>query len=307
MPRFRPLLPVALAILLVFAQVSTAQPIDRQRLLDRLAFLASSEMAGRYPGTEGHARAHAFLERTFDELNLRLAYPARTDTFAFTNRRNGNRYVGQNIAGWVQGTRHPESFLIVMAHYDHLGVRDGQTYFGADDNASGVVALLELAERVSQSPLEHSVLFLALDAEEMGLQGARHVVENPPVPLTQVRMVINMDMVSRSEANELFAAGTYHTPALGVPLGRVATRAPIRLLFGHDSPDLPRGDDWSNSSDHGPFHRAGLPFIYFGVEDHDTYHTPNDTFERITPDFFVGAVATIYDALKELDQFWASR
>lgn len=298
---------LACTLILSLVHVATAQSVDRQRLLERLEFLASGEMAGRYPGTDGHARALAFLESTFDALNLRLAYPARTDTFAFTNRRNGNHYVGKNVAGWVQGTRHPEAFIVVIAHYDHLGVRDGQTYYGADDNASGVVALLELAEHVSRNPLENSVLFIALDAEEMGLQGARHVVENPPIPISQMRMVINMDMVSRNEANELFAAGTYHTPALGVPLGRVATRAPIRLLFGHDSPDLPRGDDWSNSSDHGPFHRAGVPFIYFGVEDHDTYHTPNDTFDRITPDFFVGAVATIYDALRELDRFWAER
>jgi Zn-dependent M28 family amino/carboxypeptidase len=112
---------------------------------------------------------------------------------------------------------------------------------------------------------------------------------------------VNMDMVSRSEAGELYAAGTYHYPFLFPLVERVAERAPVTLLTGHDRPDLPPGDDWTLSSDHGAFHEVGIPFIYFGVEDHPGYHNPTDTFENITPEFYVRAVTTVLDFVREAD------
>jgi hypothetical protein len=82
----------------------------------------------------------------------------------------------------------------------------------------------------------------------------------------------------------------------------VAERAPVRLLTGHDRPDLPPGDDWTMASDHGAFHEVGIPFLYFGVEDHPGYHHPSDTFENITPEFYGNAVETILDFLMGADR-----
>ena len=112
---------------------------------------------------------------------------------------------------------------------------------------------------------------------------------------------VNLDMVSRNERDELYVAGTYHYPSLLPLVQRLAGEAPVTLRTGHDRPDLPSGDDWTLLSDHGPFHRAGIPFLYFGVEDHEDYHMPTDTFDKIDADFFVRAVETVRRALRALD------
>jgi Zn-dependent M28 family amino/carboxypeptidase len=149
-------------------------------------------------------------------------------------------------------------------------------------------------------------VFVAFDAEEHGLQGARAFVDAPPVARDRIALNVNLDMVSRGDTGELYAAGTHHTPALRAPLEEVAARAPVTLLFGHDRPeDGP--NDWTMQSDHGAFHQAGIPFVYFGVEDHPDYHQPTDTADRIDPGFFARAAATILDALRTLDTALISR
>ena len=190
-------------------------------------------------------------------------------------------------------------YFVVSAHYDHLGIRDGVVYPGADDNASGVAVILEVAAYCQKNPFRRSIVFAAFDAEEGGLNGARVFVATPPVPKERIALNVNLDMVSRSDKREIFIAGTYHTPALKAPLEEVARRAPITVLFGHDRPKAIAGgvDDWTNQSDHGPFHAAKIPFVYFGVEDHADYHKPTDTADKINRGFFVDVAETILDAM----------
>lgn len=276
--------------------------IDREALLRTLSVLAHDSMEGRRTGTPGNERARGFLLLRFDQLRLEPVGLTRSQEFEFTDRRDGEAHEGLNIMGMVPGTRHPERYIVVTAHYDHLGVRNGEISNGADDNASGTAALLALADYFRDNRPAHSIVLAALDAEEMGLEGARAFVEQPPVPLDRIVMNVNLDMVSRSQAGELYAAGTYHYPFLGPLVEEVAADAPVSLLRGHDSPDLPPGDDWTTASDHGPFHERGIPFIYFGVEDHGGYHNPTDTFENITPEFYVAAVETILDFLLVADR-----
>jgi Zn-dependent M28 family amino/carboxypeptidase len=190
--------------------------------------------------------------------------------------------------------------MIVTAHYDHLGVRDGATYHGADDNASGVSVLLALARQCRESPWTHDAVLVAFDAEEQGLQGAKAFVAAPPISKERIGININMDMVARGDKGELHVAGTHHRPALKPILQPVAARAPIKLLFGHDSGG--GHEDWTAQSDHGAFHAAGIPFIYFGVEDHPDYHKPTDTADKIDATFFYRAATTILDAVTALDR-----
>jgi Zn-dependent M28 family amino/carboxypeptidase len=194
--------------------------------------------------------------------------------------------------------------MVVSAHYDHVGVRDGQVYPGADDNASGVAGLLALAAMCSRNPWRHDVLFAAFDAEEMGLQGARSFVASPPVSRDRIALNVNMDMISRSDAREIYIAGTAHRPELQVVLEPVAARSKATVRFGHDRPgEKARGvDDWTMQSDHGAFHAAGIPFVYFGVEDHRDYHRPTDIIEKVNAAFFMHVVATIFDATQALDK-----
>ena len=279
-----------------------AERISSDQLLESLSVLAHDSMEGRRTGSEGSERAQRYLLDRYDGLGLAPVAGARTQSFSFTSRRDSEEYEGLNILGKVEGTVHPERYVVVTAHYDHLGMQDGEIFNGADDNASGSAALLALAAYFLETPPEHSIVFAALDAEEMGLQGARAFITDPPVPLQQVIMNVNLDMISRSEVDELYAAGTYHYPFLTPLVEEVAAEAPVRLLMGHDSPDLPPGDDWTMASDHGPFHEAGIPFIYFGVEDHPGYHHPSDTFQNITPGFYVNAVETVLDFLLVVDR-----
>ncbi len=280
--------------------------IDRDRLLHHLSVLAHDSMEGRRTGSPQNEQARQYLLQTLDELGLPEVNGDRKHSFQFTNNRDGQQYTGVNVLGMVQGTGAPDEFLVVTAHYDHLGVVDGEIFNGADDNGSGTAALLELARYFVEHPPEHSILFVFFDAEEMGLQGARAFINDPPVPLDQFLMNINLDMVSRNEADELYAVGTYHYPFLTPLVEEVAKGAALHLLRGHDAPDLPPGDDWTMASDHGPFHERGVPFIYFGVEDHPGYHHPSDTFENITPDFYHRAAETILEFILVADRAGAS-
>jgi hypothetical protein len=277
------------------AAVQDSQRIDVVQLLDDQRTLAHDSMEGRRTGTEGNERARRFLLDAFEERGFVPPEWPASQPFEFTGRQDEQRYEGLNILGMITGTVHPDRYIVVTAHYDHLGVRDGEIYNGADDNASGVAGIMALGAWFRSNPPRHSVILVAFDAEEMGLQGARAFIADPPAPLDRVVMNINLDMVSRSEVNELYAAGTYHYPFLTPLVEEVAEGAPVTLLMGHDSPDLPPGDDWTMASDHGPFHQVGIPFIYFGVEDHPGYHHPSDTFENITPEFYGSAIETILD------------
>jgi len=269
--------------------------LDPERLLQDVSVLAHDSMQGRETGTAGAASARAFIQRSLEDAGVDPVGPAYGHPFTWA------RGTGQNVVARIPGEEHPQRYIVLTAHYDHEGVRDGEIYNGADDNASGVAALLALARTVSAEPLRHSLLLVATDAEESGLQGARAFVADPPVPLEAIRLNVNLDMVSRADG-VLWAGGAHHTPALRPVLETVTAEPPLTLRLGHDRPNAPEGDDWTNASDHGPFHEAGIPFVYFGVEDHADYHRPTDDVERVDPAEYAAVVRTILAALRALDE-----
>jgi Zn-dependent M28 family amino/carboxypeptidase len=265
-----------------------------------ISVLAHDSMEGRLVATPGGERARRFLLRRFNEIGLEQFNGTYEQPFTFT--RNEQQVRGINVVGYVRGSVQPDRYIVIFAHYDHLGIRDGQIYNGADDNASGTAALLALAHYFSQHQPRHSLIFAALDAEEGGLRGARAFVASPPVDRSAFVMNVNMDMVGRNDANELYVAGTHHYPALLEHVRRVAAVAEVRLLTGHDTPNPANpSDDWTMASDHAAFHEIGIPFLYFGVEDHPDYHRPTDTLEGIQPGFYNRAVRTVLMAVRVLD------
>lgn len=280
-------------------------------MLSDLGVLAHDSLEGRRIGTPGSERARRFIIAALESRGVSPFNGQRTRAFQFTGRGAAEPQQGVNVLGFVRGTVQPERYIVVTAHYDHLGVRDGQVYNGADDNASGTAAILALADWLRAHPPRTSFLFVALDGEETGLRGARAFVTDPPVALDRIVMNVNLDMLSRSEKRELYASGTYHYPLLAPLVGEVAAASKIELLIGHDRPDLPPGDDWTDSSDHGPFHQAGIPFLYFGEEDHPGYHRPTDDAQDITRDFYVEAIETVLDFLlladRDADRIYQAR
>jgi Zn-dependent M28 family amino/carboxypeptidase len=273
---------------------------DSARLLDDLAWLSDDAREGRGFGTPGNAAAREYLVRAMDESAIDAPASGRLQAFPI-RIRGADQGEGVNVLGVIEGSEHPDRYIVLTAHFDHEGVRDGEIYNGADDNASGTAAVMSMARYLMEHRPAHSVLIGLVDAEEVGLQGARALVESGPVAVDRMVLNVNLDMVSRNDS-VLFAAGTAHTPSLRAPLEEVAAGAGVVLRFGHDRADGSAGDDWTFSSDHGPFHRAGVPFVYFGVEDHDDYHRPTDDFEKVDPGFYVRSVTTILEALLALDR-----
>jgi hypothetical protein len=286
---------------------ATAAAIDSVALMKDLSVLAHDSMEGRATGTPGGYRARAFIERSFRERGLQpfaQRLPSGTGAsflqpFGF-NRRAADMD-GTNVIGVVPGRERPGRYIVITAHFDHLGIRNGEVFNGADDNASGSAALLALAGYFASNPPRLSIIFAALDAEEMGLQGARAFVADPPAHPDSIAININMDMIGRSDAGELYVAGTHHYPDLLPYVESVAAHAEVRLIPGHDAPGGRPGDDWTMLSDHAAFHAAGIPFLYFGVEDHRDYHRATDDLTGIQPGFYVRAVRTVLDMVRLLD------
>ncbi|WP_296700100.1 M28 family peptidase [Algoriphagus sp.] len=290
--------------LIFLCSASLAQQVDKKTLLDNIEFLSSDDFKGRRTGGEENLRARNYLKDQFIELGLKSHYRNHEQLFSFEGRRDNEKYEGANVEGFIGGNTSRKLFVIT-AHFDHVGigraVEGDSIYNGADDNASGTAALLALAEYFSKNRPEHSFIFVALDGEEMGLQGAKALIRDFPFPLETIVLNINMDMISRNDKGELYASGTYQNPQLKPILESAVSGQIPKLVFGHDLPNT-GSDDWSNSSDHGAFLEKGIPHIYFGVEDHPDYHKPSDEYKNIQPDFYFDAVNLILKCILTLDK-----
>ncbi|WP_182482307.1 M20/M25/M40 family metallo-hydrolase [Henriciella barbarensis] len=285
----------------------TVQFHDSTRALAALETLSSDEFGGRLTGEPGNARARAWI---IDQLDARGVtpllpggYEAPFDTASFSEMKGG--VSGTNLLAVINDQ--PGAPVIVMsAHYDHVGMGENGIYNGADDNASGVAALLEAISWFQQNAPETTLVFAFFDAEEMGISGSAAFVHDLPEQIEdRLAFNLNLDMVSRADKGEIFAVGTYHYPELVPVIDAVAAETPLTLSKGHDSPEW-GNQDWSTLSDHAPFLRAGIPIIYLGVEDHADYHKVTDTFDRVDPDTFARAVDTVLMVAEAIDEHVAS-
>ncbi len=273
---------------------------DAARLIHDLKELSSDEMEGRSADLPSMQKARDYVERRLSESGVSPFRSTFKQEFEFAVRRSNLKLKGVNFVGEIKGKR-ADKYIVISAHYDHDGIRDGKIYNGADDNASGTAALFAIAEYFRKHKPSHSLIFTVFDAEEKGLVGSRHFVQNLPVNKEKIVLNVNLDMVSRGDKGELYAAGTFLYPNLIPAMKAAQKKAGVKLLLGHDDPKLGR-DDWTNQSDHASFHREKIPFIYFGVEDHPDYHKPTDDFEKVPQAFYVKAVETIIESIKALDK-----
>lgn len=175
-----------------------------------------------------------------------------------------------NVAGLIPGTAQPDSFLIVGAHYDHLGGFGKRVYFpGANDNASGTTLLLELATAIARKPLRYTVVFVAFSGEEAGLRGSSYFVQHSPVPLDRVRFMLNLDLIGSGEEG----ATAVNAPAVQFDFDKML------LLNRRDDIRLPalRGRKNAPNSDHYPFALAGVPALFLYLQGpYRYYHSPED-------------------------------
>lgn len=304
--------PFAAAVLLGACAAPVAAPPapapaapGQAQLLEDVRVLAADDMQGRDTGSAGGARARAYIVGRLEALGVAAPVMGREQPWEMRGRTpEGPRtFSGVNVIGVVPGTRVADRYIVVTAHYDHVGVSDGQIYNGADDNASGVATLLALAADLKRAAPEHSVLVVALDGEERGLLGARHFVEAPPVPLASIAMNLNFDMTARAETDgKLWVTGAYQNPAFRPLLEGIPANGAVALAFGKDTPQDTGDDNWVEASDHAAFHRAQVPFLYLGVDYHRDYHRPSDDFGNITPSVFISATELSIAAFRALDR-----
>lgn len=246
--------------------------------------LASSEFLGRRG--PGAARVAHHLAAAFHRLKLQ---PAFGDSFFQTipwltaTPKLPDSFAGRNVVAILPGSDSAlkDEWILLGAHYDHLGpAGPRQFYAGADDNASGVAMLLEVAEQfaLSQEKPRRTVVFAAFDLEEVGLLGSTHFAAHPPLPFHRLKVCLIADMLGRSMANVMdeyvFALGSETAPRLRKLLEEVAP--PQGLKAGRLGADL-----IGTRSDYGPFRDRRVPFLFFSTGQHPDYHQISDRPDRI--------------------------
>ena len=277
-----------------------SQLFDAQQLLKDLEILSADDMQGRRVATPGGEKARAYVVERFKASGLAPLGASYEMPFVIAGGRTGGaETTGVNVVGRIEGTRHPSRHIVVTAHYDHIGVRNGDVFNGADDNASGTAALFALAKYFSARKPANSLLFVAFDAEESGLRGANAFVAKPPVPVESMIINLNMDMIGRDPKDLLYVAGTTPQPFLKPFIERIAAKAPVKLTMGYDSSAFK--ENWMGQSDHAAFCRAKIPCLYFGVEDFENHHKATDDYATMTHGFYVRAVETMVRAVEEFD------
>lgn len=291
--------------------------INEVQLINNIKILASDSLEGRSFTKPGNYKAQQLIASEFKRLqlaspldsgyiqqfNTTLKGKRRQRLFPVKGKKRNDTNVpdttviGGNVVAMIKGKSNKS--IVITAHHDHLGIRKGKIYNGADDDASGTAAVIAIAEYFKNKTPNHTLFFTTVDAEETGMYGSKYLVNNFPLGKENIVLNINMDMISNNDKNELYACGLFHYPQLKKPLTKI--KSTIKLLSGHDNSKDKTKDDWTGSSDHISFHKEKIPFIYFGVEDHKNYHKDTDTFKSINQPFYKEAVKLIIQAVENYD------
>ena len=277
---------------------------------DDVAFLASDELEGRQTGTEGEKKALAYISKRFEELGLTgKGTNGYVQPFSFKPKTNPHEEVkfdvngdgtitGNNVIGYFDNRA--ENTVIIGAHYDHLGYGGEGSLFrdtikavhnGADDNASGVALLLNLAEKLKDKNTKNNYLFMAFSGEEMGLLGSNYFVKNPTIDTKKVSYMINMDMVGRMKKDSSLAVyGTGTSPIFK------------QVLKAHNNDfKLIQNESGVGPSDHTSFYLADIPVLHFFTGQHSDYHRPSDDIETLNYEGMAKISNYIFDIISDLD------
>ncbi len=288
---------------------------ERKQLVDDITYLASDELEGRETGTEGERLAADYLLTRFKAIGLKGIFAGDEPYFQYfqkTIKSNPHAdqpnpddpvIIGKNVGAFLDKGK--EHTIIIGAHYDHLGYgKEGSLYTGplaihngADDNASGVAAMLLLANHFKDKELNNNLLFLAFSGEEKGLWGSNFFVDNSPLSMEDINFMINMDMVGRlNEDRQLAIYGTGTSPSW--PKLMKSVRYPVFKQTINESGMGP--------SDHTSFYLEDMPVLHFFTGQHEDYHRPTDDTHKINFDGimditnYISSIVTNADQLKKL-------
>jgi peptidase M28-like protein/PDZ domain-containing protein len=285
--------------------LQTPPAAEVRRVSDDVRYLAADAREGRGVGTKGLEDAGTYIANTFRRLRLRPGNPDGSFFQPFTISRDAPAVQHTNLGGAttrnivaVLPGRGPlrGQLIVIGAHYDHLGLggasaldpdSTGKVHNGADDNASGTAALLEIARRLSRQRPARTIVFIAFSGEELGVLGSTYYVRNPLVqPVDSIAAMLNLDMVGRLRDRKLLALGAATArefPALLDSLNR-GNRFDLR----------PSGDGWG-PSDHASFYAVKRPVLHFFTDLHGDYHRSTDDWEQINSAGIVDVAAFVAD------------
>lgn len=288
--------------------IEVSVTIPDSNLLRHLHYLSSDELQGRKVGSSGGALAQGYL---VEQLKKAGVQPFGQEYLApFIIERSFNDLKANNVIAYVPGTKKTEKFIVLSAHFDHIGGQGKRIYNGADDNASGTAALLHYAKRLQQRPLGYSVILLFTDGEESNLKGAKAFVAQNQQLMTSIILNINLDMIAGNRRTKKlqYISRSLETLLTEKQMAAYISNfesAPVQVKKGFRGVGFNNQNNkvkWEVASDHGVFYKNNIPFIYFGVGTHSNYHQISDTYQNANHEFFLNAVETIYQQLIFLDQ-----
>ena len=274
--------------------------ITEEALKAHLYTIASDEMQGRNTGEEGQKKAGKYIISHYEKNGV--LFPKGTTTYyqpipaayfqkAFSPRLGNS----ENIWAFVEGSEKPNEILVVSAHYDHVGMKNGEIYNGADDDGSGTVTLMEVAKAFQKAKNEghgpkRSILFLHVTGEEHGLHGSRYYSENPLFPLKNTVADVNIDMVGRRDNlhkdsnNYVYVIGSDYLSSDLFNLVEKANADFTNLKLDYKYNDKNDPNRFYYRSDHYNFAKHNIPSVFLFNGTHEDYHLPTDDPEKIEYD-----------------------
>lgn len=273
------------------------QTITSAELKTLLTVVASDEMEGRDTGTEGQKKAGRYLIEQYK--NFGIPYPKGTESYyqpisaAYLNAKyKENLSDSENIWAFIEGSEKPDEIVVVSAHYDHVGVKNGEVYNGADDDGSGTVSLVEIARAFAQAKKEghgpkRSILILHVTGEEHGLHGSRYYSEHPLFPLANTVCDVNIDMIGRRDEfhtksnNYIYVIGSDYLSSDLFNICESTNKKYTQLSLDYKYNDRQDPNRFYYRSDHYNFAKNGIPSVFLFSGTHEDYHKPGDDVEKI--------------------------
>lgn len=274
--------------------------ITADDLKTHLYIVASDEMQGRNTGEEGQKKAGKYLISQYKANDI--SYPKAAEGWyqtvpsefmrrPFSPKLNDS----ENIWAFIEGTEKPEEILIISAHYDHVGMKNGEIYNGADDDGSGTVALLEIAQAFMKAKKDghgpkRSILFLHVTGEEHGLHGSRYYSEHPLFPIANTITDLNIDMIGRrdddhkEDGNYVYVIGSDRLSTDLHNINEEANKKYVNLQLDYRYNERNDPNQFYYRSDHYNFAKKGIPIIFYFNGVHADYHQPTDTPDKIEYD-----------------------
>lgn len=274
--------------------------ITEQDLKTMLYVVASDEMEGRETGSKGQKKAGLYMIEQYKKNGISFPKGAKdyyqTVPAAFLNaKRNENLPDSENIWAYIEGSEKPDEVLVISAHYDHVGIKNGDIYNGADDDGSGTVAVMEMAKAFAKAKKDghgpkRSILFLHVTGEEHGLHGSRYYSENPLFPIANTIADINIDMIGRRDVEHaqtnnyvyVIGADRLSSDLHNAVVSQNEKYTKVALDFKFNDPKDP--NHFYERSDHYNFAKHGIPAVFFFNGVHEDYHGKGDEPEKIEYD-----------------------